>query len=66
MIVNKIDKYVDIYSKYYFDLRLFLKFIFRINLYIILLAYLAFILYRMGLPFLGQNTKIKGELNETS
>ena len=66
MIVNKIDKYVAIYSNYYFDLRLSLKFIFRISLSIILLAYLVFILYRMGLPFLGQNTKIKGELNETS
>ena len=66
MIVNKIDKYVAIYSNYDFDLRLYLKFIFRISLSIILLAYLAFILYRMGLPFLGQNTKIKGELNETS
>ena len=66
MIVNKIDKYVDIYSNYYFDLSLSLKFIFIINLSIILLAYLVFLLYRMGLPFLGQNTKIKGELNETS
>ena len=66
MIVNKIDKYVAIYSNYDFDLRLYLKFIFRISLSIILLAYLVFILYRMGLPFLGQNTKIKGELNETS
>ena len=66
MIVNKIDKYINIYSNYYFDLRLSLKFIFRISLSIILLAYLVFILYLMGLPFLGQNTKIKGELNETS
>ena len=66
MIVNKIDKYVDINSNYYFDLSLSLKFIFIINLSIILLAYLVFLLYPIGLPFVGQNTKIKGELNETS
>ena len=51
MIVNKIDKYVDIYSNYYFYLSLSLIFIFRINLSIILLAYLVFILYHLGLPF---------------
>ena len=66
MIVNKIDIYVDIYFEYYLDLRLSLKFIFRINLSIILLAYLVFILYLVALPCLGQNTKIKGELNQTS
>ena len=66
MIVNTIDIYINIYSNYYFDLSLSLKFIFGINLSIILLAYLVFILYLMELPFLGQNTKIKGELNETS
>ena len=59
MIVNKIDKYVDIYCKYYFDLRVSLKFIFRINLSIILLAYLVFILYPLGLPLLGKTQKLR-------